>query len=80
MSDQELHDILAKNFQDGDIDISSDGKHFDVRIVSEKFINLSSLKRQQMVYSFVSEYIRNGYLHALNIRALTVSEWKAQNG
>ncbi len=80
MSEQELQQIFTGHFHDGDVEITGDGKHFDVRIISEQFADLSMLKRQQMVYSLVSEHIKNGYLHALNIHALTTSEWDERNG
>ncbi|KAJ3396982.1 hypothetical protein HDU92_001273 [Lobulomyces angularis] len=49
--------------------------HFQVKIVSDKFLNLSKLKRHRMVYGILDEEFKNG-LHALNISAKTEDEFK----
>ncbi len=80
MSEAELKAILAPHFEDDSIFVTGDGRHFDVRIVSEKFQDLSLVKRQQQVYAIVNEHILGGNLHALNIHAITPAEWEGQNG
>lgn len=80
MSESELQELLSQHFEDGSIFISGDGRHFDARIVSQKFQDLSMVKRQQLVYAIVNEQILGGNLHALNIHAVTPSEWEEQNG
>lgn len=80
MQEQTLQDIIQSEFTDAKIAVSGDGHHFDLRIISDVFVGLSSVKRQQMVYKVVQAEILSGRLHALNIHPLTVAEWQAQNG
>ena len=49
---------------------------FDARIVSDDFEGLSMVKKQQLVYSTVNEYITSGEIHALTMKTYTKAEWK----
>lgn len=51
--------------------------HFKIIIVSAAFIGLSKVKRQQIVYSFVTPLFQMG-LHALSQATYTPEEWDAQ--
>lgn len=52
--------------------------HFKVLIVSEHFQGLSRIDRQRHVNELLALELKSG-LHALTQRALTPSEWQAQN-
>jgi BolA protein len=55
-----------------------DGKgHFDVTIVSDAFTGLNRLQRHRMVYDALSDLIETD-IHALRIKALTLSEREAR--
>ncbi len=49
--------------------------HFKVVVVSPVFEGLTRVRRQQMVYSLVSELFKSG-LHALTQATFTPDEWK----
>jgi stress-induced morphogen len=50
---------------------AQDGKgHFDVRIVSEKFTDLSRIERHRMVYDALGSYMSTD-IHALRINAVS---------
>lgn len=51
--------------------------HFKVVIVSESFIGLSQVQRQQHVYQVLNEELTSG-LHALSMKTLTSDEWQQQ--
>ncbi len=48
-----------------------------VLVVSEVFVGLSGVKRSQLVYSALSEAIRDGRLHSVSIQAFTPEEARA---
>jgi BolA family transcriptional regulator, general stress-responsive regulator len=48
--------------------------HFKVIIVSTAFEGLTKVKRQQLVYSLLSQLFKNG-LHALTQATYTPAEW-----
>lgn len=52
---------------------AKDGGHYQVKIVSAKFIGTSRIKRHQMVYELLSDLMQTK-IHALAIRALTPEE------
>jgi len=56
--------------------VQGDGRHFQALVVSDEFSGLSRIKRQQLVYAAVQEWITSGKLHALSLKTLTVDEWK----
>ena len=47
--------------------------HFNLRIVTDRFVGKSRVDRQRMVYSALSEEL-SGRVHALSVRALTTAE------
>ena len=49
------------------------GGHFNVTIVSEQFIGLSSIARHRLVYDAVAD-IMNSEIHALSIKTHTPDE------
>lgn len=71
---EELKQRLSEHFPDSDIAVQGDGRHFDLQIVSPAFEGVRSVKRQQMVYAAINDWIRDGKLHAVNIKAMAPSE------
>lgn len=59
------------------LEVSGDGQHFDAVIVSDAFEGCSRVQRHQLVYSALGDRMRQE-IHALSMRTLTPSEWKAK--
>lgn len=53
--------------------------HFKARICSEKFNELSLVKRHQLVNKICKPFFDQG-MHALEIEALTKNEWRKKYG
>ena len=66
-----------KDFIDA-IDTNSQGNHFSVIVVSDKFVNLSLINRHKIIYNIFKKEITNE-IHALQIKAYTHMEWKNNN-
>ncbi|XP_017466977.1 PREDICTED: bolA-like protein DDB_G0274169 [Rhagoletis zephyria] len=49
--------------------------HFKVLIVSEKFDDLSLIKRHRLINSIVKEKLAGDFVHALSIEAKTPKQW-----
>ena len=77
MNVAELQALVQASFQGDLVEVSEEGGHFTVRVVSEKMAELSAVKRQQAVYAPLAECIASGEVHAVNIEALTPSEHSA---
>lgn len=65
---------LAEHFPGAQIAVRSDGSHYDLQVVSDAFDGMRPVRRQQMVYAAINDWIREGALHAVNIKALTPGE------
>jgi stress-induced morphogen len=50
-------------------DLTGTADHYNVRIVSGGFAGMAPLDRHRLVYKAVSEAMKDGRLHALEIRA-----------
>lgn len=76
MTKEQLKDILENSLKDCTASIQSDDNvHFSATIISEEFNNIKSkVKRQQLVYSKINEYILSGELHALSMKTLATDE------
>jgi acid stress-induced BolA-like protein IbaG/YrbA len=51
---------------------------FQVIAVSEMFIDMSRVKKQQAIYVHLADEIATNAIHALTIKALTPDEWQKQ--
>ena len=75
-----LEQRLRAQFSDAqEIYSEGEGNKFGARVVSEQFVGLSPVKRQQMVYKIFSAELASGELHALSLRLLTPQEAAKQS-
>ena len=56
-----------------------DGAHFRATVICQQFSGCSRLERERLVLNTVSQYLLDGSLHALSIRAFTPGEWEAHS-
>lgn len=72
-----IKSILKKSLNAEKIYIKSenDEKHLQIIIISKLFEEKNSLKRHQMVYHPLMNYISNNMIHAISIKTYTPLEW-----
>jgi BolA protein len=56
---------------------ASGGGHFRATVVSERFVGLSRVRAQRIVYDALREEL-GGEIHALALRCLTPEQWEAE--
>jgi acid stress-induced BolA-like protein IbaG/YrbA len=78
MDQEEIKAFVAAAMPGTEVQVSGDGRHFDLLIVGPQFEGARTIKRQQMVYGVLNEHITSGAIHALNIKAYTPEEWAAR--
>lgn len=61
-------------------EVTGDGYHYHVLIVSDLFQGKTKVARQQWVYAQLKEHITSGRLHAVNMQTFTQDEWEKQRG
>ena len=76
MQANEIKELLMAQFEGAMIRVETDGSHCGILVVSDQFATLNRIKRQQKVYAVLNKLIADGSIHAVNIKALTHSEWE----
>ncbi|MBY7734072.1 BolA family protein [Francisella philomiragia] len=76
MTKEQLKDILENSLTNCNADIESDDNvHFSATIIADDFNDMKSkVKRQQLVYSKINEYILSGELHAIAMKTIATNE------
>lgn len=54
-----------------EVDVTMEGNHAYLTVVSEAFRGLTPVKKQQLVYSALQETIASGAVHAVHMKTLT---------
>ncbi|MBD1574477.1 BolA family transcriptional regulator [Vibrio sp. S17_S38] len=68
---QILDDALALQ----EIHVKGEGSHYEVVAVDSAFESMSRVKKQQLIYAPLMEYIQRNDIHAVSIKAYTPEEW-----
>jgi len=74
MESEDIKSLLVEQFTDAVIEVTVEGSHVALHIVSDIFDGLNTLKRQQKVYAVLSAHIASGEIHAVNMKTLTSQE------
>ena len=70
--------LLESHMQDCEFHVQGEGSHYDIAAIGDVFEGLRPVKKQQLVYGALKDYIADGSIHAVNIRTYTPAEWQAQ--
>jgi acid stress-induced BolA-like protein IbaG/YrbA len=80
MHPDELRQWIIDHLPCEHVEVTGDGRHFEALIVSDEFIELNRLRRQQLVYGCLHDKISSGTVHALSMQTLTKNEYQKLNG
>jgi acid stress-induced BolA-like protein IbaG/YrbA len=70
--------LLQSHLQECEFHVQGEGSHYDIAAIGDVFEGLRPVKKQQLVYGALKDYIADGSIHAVNIRTYTAAEWQAQ--
>jgi acid stress-induced BolA-like protein IbaG/YrbA len=70
--------LLQSHLQECEFHVQGEGSHYDIAAIGDVFEGLRPVKKQQLVYGALKDYIADGSIHAVNIRTYTPAEWQAQ--
>ena len=75
-----MKEVITKVISDGinfdNLVVEGSESKFEVQIVSDVFDGKSIIQRHKLIYSLLDNYIKTGEIHALTIKAMTISESK----
>ncbi len=76
MEPNQVEELIKAGLPDCEVTVTGDGSHFNATIVGEIFDGMLPVKKQQLVYKTVNEYITSGELHAFTMKTYTPAEWE----
>jgi acid stress-induced BolA-like protein IbaG/YrbA len=79
LENSQVKAILEEKFKGDEINVTGDGYHYQLTIISDEFNGLTRVKRTQLVYLVLDKWIKSGELHALSIKPFTSQEWEDNN-
>lgn len=79
MQPEEIKALLEQQIANSQVEVSVDGSHVNLIVVSPAFEGLNPVKKQQLVYGALSEQIASGVIHAVNMKTYTPEQWAAQS-
>lgn len=71
MNAGEVKALLESSIPNCEVIAEGEGCNFQVVVVSNEFEGLSTVKRQQLVYSHLQEAISSGAIHAVTMKTYT---------
>ena len=75
-----MKDVITKVISDGikynDLVVEGSEAKYEVQIVSNVFDGKSTIQRHKLIHALLDNYIKTGEIHALTIKAMTISESK----
>jgi len=75
-----MKDVITKVISDqikySDLIVEGSEAKYEVQIVSDVFDGKSLIQRHKIIYALLDNYIKTGEIHALTIKAMTLSESK----
>ncbi len=74
----EIQALLTQALDLTECHVETDGSHYKVTAVGELFEGLSRLKAQQAVNQPLAQYIADGSIHAVSIKAYTPEKWQRE--
>ncbi|ANO33784.1 BolA family iron metabolism protein IbaG [Vibrio breoganii] len=76
MDSTQVKKLLDDALQLAEIHVKGEGSHYEVIAVDESFDGMSRVKKQQLIYAPLMEYIQRNDIHAVSIKAFTPDEWQ----
>lgn len=78
MTNEEIASLLKSELILADVKVKSEGSHFQIIAVDDRFEEMSRVKKQQLIYGPLSEKIADGTMHAITIKTFTEVQWKRE--
>ncbi|MDP3009991.1 MAG: Grx4 family monothiol glutaredoxin [Methylococcales bacterium] len=78
LSNNDIEQLVKQSIVDSQVFIEGAGCDFTVTVISEKFADLTAVKKQQMVMATLADVLGSGKLHAVSVQTYTPDEWQAR--
>ncbi|GAA0860210.1 BolA family protein [Aliiglaciecola litoralis] len=78
MNNQQIETLLKEQLELAEVHVTSEGSHFQIIAVSDKFDEMSRVKKQQFIYGPLKEQIADGTMHAISIKTFSEKQWQRE--
>lgn len=78
MTNEEIADMLSTSLSLHEVKVKSEGTHFQIIAIDDRFDDMSRVKRQQFVYAPLSALIADGTIHAVSIKTFGTAQWQRE--
>jgi acid stress-induced BolA-like protein IbaG/YrbA len=78
MTNEEIAEMLRTTLSLHDVRVKSEGTHFQIIAIDDRFEQMSRVKRQQYVYAPLSDLIAGGTIHAVSIKTFGTAQWQRE--
>lgn len=78
MTNEEIASMLTSKLDLAEVKVKSEGTHFQIIAIDDKFSDMSRVKRQQFVYAPLSDLIADGTMHAVSIKTFSTEQWQRE--
>jgi monothiol glutaredoxin len=76
LSTSEVTQLVQQGILDAEVIIDGEGCDLLITVISSQFVDLSLVKKQQLVLATLKEPLGSGKLHAVSVKAYTPDEWQ----
>ncbi len=76
MNVEDIKSLLESTLIDCEVQVESQGNHFNIVAVGDFFEGKRAVQRQQLVYAVLNDHISSGAIHAVNMKLFTQQEWQ----
>ena len=76
LSISEVAQFVQQGLSDAEVMIDGEGCDLLITVISSQFVDLSLVKKQQLVLATLKEPLASGKLHAVSVKAYTPEEWQ----
>ncbi|MDO7086154.1 BolA/IbaG family iron-sulfur metabolism protein [Pseudocolwellia sp. AS88] len=78
MENSDIEKLINDAVELDELHVKFDGSQCKVIAIADFLGDLSRVKKQQTIYSPLSEAIKEGAIHAVTIKTFTTTEWQRE--
>lgn len=78
MENSDIEKLINDAVELNELHVKFDGSQCKVIAIADFLGELSRVKKQQTIYSPLSEAIKEGAIHAVTIKTFTTAEWQRE--
>lgn len=79
MTPEKIKAMIESGIEGAEALVDGDGRHFNARVVSDKFAGLTMIKQHKLVYASLGDNMESA-IHALSIKTYTPEQWAKLSG